>query len=559
MDVSLNISPLYDAEGRVTGASTIARDISRRRQSEEQLRLALEAGRMGTWEWDLRNGAFTWSLGLAAIHGRIPDDFPRTFDAYRTLIHSDDRERVFESIAGALERGEEHHVEYRVVWPEGRLRWVEARGRPFRDQEGKPERLMGVCVDVDERKRLEQDLHRRMDELAEAEDRMRAVVDTVVDGILTIDERGIVQTLNPAAEKIFGYRAEEVVGRNVRLLMPEPRHGEPDDSIANYLGKGEAPLIGVGREVVGRRKDGSTFPMDLAVSQLQLGPARFSTGIVRDITERKRGEQLLRFLADASAALAEVVDHRNMLQRVARLAVPSFADWCVVDMLEEGGTLERLAAAHVDPGKAQLALTLSEPECPDPPPPAGVWNVIRSERSELLPQIEGERAGSPNDPERLSTLRELGMKSSMIVPLAIRSRVLGAVTFVMGDSGRRYGEDDLAVAEDLAHRVGVAFENARLYEAFREADRRKDEFLALLGHELRNPLAPITNALYLIRLPAADASVKESAGQVMERQVQHMVRLVDDLLDVSRIARGRIEMRKERVEIAAVVARAVET
>jgi signal transduction histidine kinase len=188
-----------------------------------------------------------------------------------------------------------------------------------------------------------------------------------------------------------------------------------------------------------------------------------------------------------------------------------------------------------------------------------VWKVIRSERSELLPQIEGERAGSPNDRERLSTLRELGMKSSMIVPLAIRGRVLGAVTFVMGDSGRRYGEDDLAVAEDLAHRAGVAFENARLYEAFREADRRKDEFLALLGHELRNPLAPITNALYLIRLPAADASVKESAGQVMERQVQHMVRLVDDLLDVSRIARGRIEMRKERVEIAAVVARAVET
>jgi two-component system sensor kinase FixL len=143
-------------------------------------------------------------------------------------------------------------------------------------------------------------------ELADAVERLRSVVNNVVDGIITIDQHGTITTFNPAAERIFGYSAPEVVGRNVKMLMPEPYHSEHDGYIAHYLDTGQARIIGIGREVLGRRKDGSTFPMDLAVSGFRLGDERFFTGIVRDITGRKLGEADLR---EAEERMRSVVNH----------------------------------------------------------------------------------------------------------------------------------------------------------------------------------------------------------------------------------------------------------
>ncbi|HEV3439028.1 MAG TPA: PAS domain S-box protein [Gemmata sp.] len=141
-------------------------------------------------------------------------------------------------------------------------------------------------------------MQQRVQESAEAEERIRSIVNHVVDGIISIDEQGTVTTFNPAAEKIFGYLASEIVGQNIKLLMPEPYHSQHDGYIANYLRTGQAKIIGIGREVVGRRKDGSTFPMDLAISVFRLGQGRHFTGIVRDITERKLAERELRLLKD---------------------------------------------------------------------------------------------------------------------------------------------------------------------------------------------------------------------------------------------------------------------
>ena len=126
--------------------------------------------------------------------------------------------------------------------------------------------------------------------LSEGEETLRAILNTVVDGIITIDERGCVQAMNPAAETIFGYAANEVIGKNVKMLMPSPYHEEHDGYLSNYLRTGERKIIGSGREVEGRRKDGSTFPMELAVSEVQ-GRSRIFTGIVRDVTDRKRADE----------------------------------------------------------------------------------------------------------------------------------------------------------------------------------------------------------------------------------------------------------------------------
>lgn len=138
--------------------------------------------------------------------------------------------------------------------------------------------------------------------LSDTEERLRAILQTAVEGIITIDERGIVESMNPAAEKTFGFKAEEVIGKTVNMLMPSPYREEHDGYLANYLRSGQAKIIGIGREVLGRRKDGTVFPMDLAVSEVALAKCRLFTGFVRDISERKESEAQL---ADLAQTLAE--------------------------------------------------------------------------------------------------------------------------------------------------------------------------------------------------------------------------------------------------------------
>jgi PAS domain S-box-containing protein len=290
-------------------------------------------------------------------------------------------------------------------------------------------------------------------------------------------------------------------------------------------------------------------------------------GTSTDIHEQKRAEEGARFLAEASSTLSGVVDYTSTLQKIARLAVPFFADWCVVDMADEVGSLRRLAVAHADPDKVQLALELHERYPPDTNDPHGAYEVLRTGMSDMLEEIpDALIAQGAKDEEHLRIIRSLGLTSYICVPLRARERTFGVLSFVSAESGRRYTRADLALAEELAQRSAIAIENAQLYAKLRDmvtqlgdADRRKDEFLATLAHELRNPLAPLRNAVELMRRSEGDAIVMEQARSMLGRQLDQVVRLVDDLLDMSRISRGKVQVRKQRVELAAVIRSAVET
>jgi signal transduction histidine kinase len=260
------------------------------------------------------------------------------------------------------------------------------------------------------------------------------------------------------------------------------------------------------------------------------------------------------FLAHASNLLTSSLDEITTLGGVARAAVPRVADWCIVEVLDERLSERLPLVEHADPTKAPLVLevhrrirNLGDPEC-------ALSRVPRSGRGELLRAISIERLRTLGDPELADTVVEVGCASSIVVPLAARGRTLGVI--VLTSASRSYNEDDLAMAEELGQRAGLALENARLYRDAREADRRKDEFLAMLSHELRNPLAPIVATLDVMRLSGSGAFAKERG--VISRHVQSVVRLVDDLLDVARITRGKIQLNKVPIEVSQVVAKAVE-
>jgi PAS domain S-box-containing protein len=189
-----------------------------------------------------------------------------------------------------------------------------------------------------------------------------------------------------------------------------------------------------------------------------------------------------KFVAEASELLASSLDYETTLRNVAALAVPDFADWCTIDIVAEDERIERLAVAHVDPDKVRFADELQRRYPPDPDAPYGVPNVIRTGEPELFTAIPEEllREATKDAPELFEILVELGLKSSMCVPLKVRERVLGAITFVSAESGRRYDEADLTTAHDLARRAAIAVDNARLFGAAESAGRRAQESLSVV-------------------------------------------------------------------------------
>jgi signal transduction histidine kinase/ActR/RegA family two-component response regulator len=260
------------------------------------------------------------------------------------------------------------------------------------------------------------------------------------------------------------------------------------------------------------------------------------------------------FLSDAGMILASSLDYSATLVGVIRAAVPRVADWCIVELEEDRLQGIPAVASHVDPAKVPLVLELSARFRAKGDRDYGIPAVLRSGKAQLYPPVSMQeiREWAGDDIARL--FEGVGLVSSMVVPISARGNVLGAI--VLNSTSRQYDESDLAMAEQLGRKAGLAVDGARLYRDAREADRQKDEFLAMLSHELRNPLAPIVAALDLMKLRSVEACAAER--EVISRNVKHIVRLVDDLLDVARITRGKVELRREPCQVSQVVAKAVE-
>ncbi len=280
-----------------------------------------------------------------------------------------------------------------------------------------------------------------------------------------------------------------------------------------------------------------------------------TSGIVLDITERKRAEQALAFLSEAGKVLSVLTDFGTTVQNVARLAVRNMADYCFVDTITPLEKIERLAYAHRDIESEPLLRHALDSSPLDWESPGPVVQVLKSQAPTLVSEVTDEMLDQmAYDSHHRRLLAELRPVSLMIVPLVARGKTIGAITFVSSDPRRRYAQAELELVAELGRRVSAAWDNVRLYSELCESQRQKDDFLAMLAHELRNPLAAIQYANQLAGLTKPDDN---AAGEVIDRQVKNLAHLIDDLLDVSRITRDKIQLRTEPVDARVLLERAL--
>jgi len=258
----------------------------------------LESVGVGIWNWRATENKIYFQGRWKILLGYAETASGEPLEDWESLVHPDD-------LAGCRAAFERHcqnktplyKHEYRLRSADGSYRWFLAQGKTVEEE---PARVVGTLVDITDRKELER-------ALAAQQSHYRAVVETVVDGILVIDAGGIIQSLNPAAERIFDYSSDELVGHSINLLMPEPYRSAHDHHLRSYAETGKAHIIGYGREVVGLRKNGTTFPISLAVSEMRIDGNSYFTGIVRDITTRKRSEEALLIAASVYRSMGEAV------------------------------------------------------------------------------------------------------------------------------------------------------------------------------------------------------------------------------------------------------------
>lgn len=342
----------------------------------------------------------------------------------------------------------------------------------------------------------------------------KAVLDNIVNGIITIDPQGVIRSFNLAAEDIFGYSESEVTGENVKLLMPEPYHSEHDAYLSNYAHTGEAKIICIGREVVGKRKDGSTFPLELAVSKVPIDDQTLFTGIVRDITQRKQAEQ-------------EILDREARLHAILDTAVSG------IITINDHGIIESCNQAS----EKLFGYTAEE--------------LIGSNVNILMPEPY-----TSNHDSYLENYRQTGKAKIIGIGREVPGKRKDGSIFPMDLSVAevKLGNTHLftGIVSDITERKQAEEELFTAMEATEKANLAKSAFLSRMSHELRTPLNAIVGFAQVLEMGDPNDREKESIGHILKAG-RHLTDLINEVLDIARIESGRQNLSPEPVNVCRVL------
>ena len=414
----------------------------------------------------------------------------------------------------------------------------------FDDEASKSRFVVCIARDMSEQLEIEWELRQNQRRLTHALDVSRL-------GEWSMDVRTQTSSQSRRVTEIFGYGSANEPW-NYRMFL---NHIHPDDR--ERVDRAFSRAIETGRDLDFEaritRRDGELRWISAkgGMNRGLAGEGRHIGGVIQDITTRKLAEQRDRFLADLSVPLNTLVDHGSTLEQVARLAVPFLADHCSIDLSTPEGGLERVVATNsLLSGEAVGSRGAGR----DAPLPALLRHMLDARQPLIVDVTEPDLLDgfTRTRSERLS-LRALHVRSYLGVPLILRQRRIGVMHFYRTDPAMRHSDRDKQVARELAARVAVALENARLYQALQDSDQRKDEFLAMLSHELRNPLESLSVGVSLIE-SETDERQRGWARSMVREQIERLSGILEDLLDVSRYTFNKVVLQREERELAPLLA-----
>ena len=415
--------------------------------------------------------------------------------------------------------------------------------------------------------------------------RFAAIVESSNDAIIAKNLESLITAWNAGAERLFGYPADEAVGRSIMIIIPDDRAEEEARVIGHVrAGRRVEPF-----ETVRRRKDGSLVDVWVTISPIRdlTNTIVGASTIASDITERKRVEQMreeliererlahdeavaardrLAFLAEVGALLTSSLDYEQTLDRAVHLALPRLGDYCNVVVQDEDGQLRHVACGHVEREKEPLVRALTDRLFSHPSARAITFTdaIMKSGRTTVVPHAQVLAATATQIGELDAELVRLGMElkpySYAGAPLHVRGRVVGVMSFGTTEdhSHRDYAPADVELVEEFARRVSVAIENARLFRHADELNRLKDEFLATLSHELRTPLNAVLGWSRMLGSGHLDQARVTQAVEAIERNALAQSKIVDDILDVARGMSGNLKLDIRPLDLSEVAHRAVD-
>ena len=458
--------------------------------------------------------------------------------------------------------------------------------------------------------RTTQDFEAELVERKKSESKFMGLLESAPDAMIITGEDGKIQMVNAQTERIFGYSRNEIIGKEIEILVPQRFHHIHVSHRKGYVEHPNVRGMGIGMSLFGRRKDRSEFPVEISLSPLKIieDDELMVISAIRDITKQKEAEteikklnenleQLviertselelalqkekssrsemnhdqfrLAFLTRASNVLASSLDYSETLFHLAKMATPAIADWCAIDEVGEDGSIKRIVGSHTDPEKTKLVFELAQKYPSDINAPRGIYQVIHTQQAELFDNISDELIESiAQDQEHLKLMKQLGIKFAIIVPLYSRDKVFGVLTLVLSDSARLFDQKDLEFAKELGRRTMLAIENAKLYKDLQVSNselelrvigrtmdlelinKELESFSYSVSHDLRAPLRSIDGFSNKILKEYGELFDEQGKDYFMrvKNASQHMGQLIDDLLKLARIS--RIEMNMEIMNLS---------
>ncbi|MBH8577934.1 PAS domain S-box protein [Nostocaceae cyanobacterium CENA369] len=492
-------------------------------ESEDQLRLALNAAHMGFWDWNIINNKVIWSENYELLFGLVSKSLTSTYDAFLSCVHPEDRQSVIQVITHALEEKTDYSDEFRVVWSDTSVRWIFAKGQFFYDEQGQAVRMIGVCMDITDRKQATESTRQLTNKVQEQANILNSILAASVDRIFIFNRMGCYQYVSHSGAAMLGCKQEDIIGKTVRELdLPPDFIDRIENQRQAVMATGE-PITDEWEYVLA---DGKHFYEDILTPLRNFDQIYGVIIISRDITERKRVEQSLR-------------ESEAKFRRLFESNLVGIAFWSVDGFITDANDAYLQLAGYTRDEFAALEKIS--------------WRQLSPCEYEHL----DDRAIAEAKAVGVSRIyeKEYVHRNGKRVPI-----VLGVA--LLNDSQ----QNGVTIVLDISERKRAEQERDRLLQAERSArkeaeiaNRIKDEFLAVLSHELRTPLNPIMGWSKLLRSRKFDVATTHQALETIERNAKLQTQLIEDLLDVSRILQGKLSLNVCPVSLVMVVEAAIET